>query len=334
MAYPPQEIKILFNELDGFEVGISQTDWENPFGNMYKPYYKTDTANKKNALQNAKYVTAADGFSQENIESVLQASTTKTFIATRILSKIYGNDAQNNTYAQCLTLFNALHNQGQQNHYYRGYLIVNQPDPLTTPSNFNIWDYRSFVLKFHRYLTDVDIRQTYTPWLPDTTAPITTLKEATFPRAQGFMVLTLDTTKIFSFNPPPSLPLVDTSIQSCSHNHDSHDLLQGLSIADNTDPLTKTLEPVDFLRVDIQKKHLDNGTPEDAYNLFNKHLLGRHGDTATVATMYADYGRQCFRRQPCPLGRDADKDKDKEYWRYDITCHPREIDKLSKQLLK
>ena len=166
------------------------------------------------------------------------------------------------------------------------------------------------------------------------TAPVTTLKEATFPRAQGFMVLTLDTTKNFSFNPPPSLPLVDTSIQSCSHNHDSHDLLQGLSIADNIDPLTKTFEPVEFLRVDIQKKHLDNGTPEDAYNFFNKHLLGRHGDTATVATKDADYGRQCFRRRPCPLGRDSDKDKDNEYWRYDITCHPHEIDELSKQLLK
>ena len=74
MAYPPQEIGNLFNELDGFEVAIFQTDWENPFGNMYKPYYKTDTANKKNALQNAKYVTAADGFSQQNIRSVLQAA--------------------------------------------------------------------------------------------------------------------------------------------------------------------------------------------------------------------------------------------------------------------
>ena len=177
-------------------------------------------------------MTAADKFSQQNIESVFQASTTKTFIATPILSEIYDNDAQNNTYVQWLTPFNPLHNQAQQNHYYPGYLIVNQPDPLTTPSNFNIWDYRSFVLKFHRYLTDVDIRHTYTPWLPDTPTPVTTLKEATFPRAQAFLVLTLDTTKIFSFNPPPSLPLVDTSIQSCSHN----DLLLGLSIADNIEP--------------------------------------------------------------------------------------------------
>ena len=221
MAYPPQEIGNLFNELDGVEVAIFQTDWENPFGNMYKPYYKTDTVNKKNALQNAKYVTAANGFSQQNIESVLQASTTKTFIATPILSEIYDNDAQNNTYARCLTLFNALHNQAQQNHYYRGYRIVNQPDPLTTPSNFNIWDYRSFVLKFHRYLTDVDIRHTYTPWLPDTTAPVTTLKEATFPRAQGFMVLTLDTTKT-----SPSTRL-----------HHSHWSTQAFNLA----PITTTL---------------------------------------------------------------------------------------------
>ena len=334
MVYPPKEIGELFNELDGFEVAIFQTDWENPFGNMYKPYIRRTRPTKQNALQNAKYITAADGFSQQNIESVLQASTTKTFIATPILSGIYDNDAQNNTYAQCLTLFNALHNQAEQNHYYRGYLIVNQPDPLTTPSNINVWDYRSFVRKFHRYLTDVHIRHTYTPWLPDTTAPVTTFKDSTFPRAQGFMVLTLDTTKNFSFNPPPSLPLVDTSIQSCSHNHDSHNLLHGLSISGNTDPLTKTLERVDFLRVDIQKKHLDNGTPEDAYNFFNKHLLGRHGDTATVATKDADYGRQCFRRRPCPRGRDSDKDKDNEYWRYEITCHPHEMDELSKQLLK
>ena len=181
MAYPRQEIGNLFDELDGFEVAIFQTDWESPCGNMYQPYYKTDTANKKNALQNTKYVTAADGFSQQNIESVLQASTTKTFIARPILSEIYDNDAQNNTYAQCLTLFNALHNQAQQNHYYYGYLIVNQPDPLTTPSNFNIWDYRCFVLKFECYLTDVHIRPTFTPWLRDTTAPVTTLEEATFP---------------------------------------------------------------------------------------------------------------------------------------------------------
>ena len=148
------------------------------------------------------------------------------------------------------------------------------------------------------------------------------------------MVLTLDTTKNFSFNQPPSLPLVDTIIQSCSNNHDSHDLPKGLSIADNIDPLTKTLEPVDFLRVDIQKKHLDNATPKDAYNFFNKHLLGRHGNTATVATKDADYGRQCFRRLPCPLGRDSDKDKNNEYWRYNISCHPDKIDELSKQLLK
>ena len=83
-----------------------------------------------------------------------------------------------------------------------------------------------------------------------------------------------------------------------------------------------------------KKKHLGNGTPEDAYNFFNKHLPGRHSDTATVATKDADYGGQCFRRRPCPLGRDSDKDKDNEYWRYNITCHPHEIDELSKQLLK
>ena len=52
-------------------------------------------------------------------------------------------------------------------------------NPTLSPSSFNIWDYRSFVLRFRRYLTDVDIRHTYTPWLPDRTAPITTLKEAT-----------------------------------------------------------------------------------------------------------------------------------------------------------
>ena len=204
------------------------------------------------------------------------------------MSEIYDNDAQNNTYAQCLTLFNALHKQAQKNYYYRGYLIVSPPNPLTAPSNTNISDYRFFVLKFHRYVTDVNIRHTHNPWLPDTTALVTTLKEATFRRAQGFMVLTLDNTKNFSCNPTPSLPDVHASIQSCSRNHNSHHLLHGLSISDNIDQLTKTLEPVGFLRVDIQKKHLDNGTPEDAYNVFNKHLLGRHGDTATVATKDAD----------------------------------------------
>jgi hypothetical protein len=34
MAYPEKEIGELFNELDGFEVAIFQTDWENPFGNI------------------------------------------------------------------------------------------------------------------------------------------------------------------------------------------------------------------------------------------------------------------------------------------------------------
>ena len=62
-------------------------------------------------------------------------------------------------------------------------------------------------------------------------------------------------------------------------------------------------------------------------------LLGRQSDTATVATKDADYGRQCFRRRPCPLGCNADKEKDNEYGRCDITCQLHEILELSKQLL-
>ena len=107
-------------------------------------------------------------------------------------------------------------------------------DASLQPADASVWDYRPIFQKFLRYLSYLEFLHTFIPFVMDQineSAP--TLREASFNNSTGIMILTTDSSTTFNLKRP-----------------DFHSL--------DTDST--------FLRVDVQKRLLKDGSRKSAYD--------------------------------------------------------------------
>ena len=260
----------------------------------------TDSKRQQQALKHAKYISCGDGCDQENLSQVLSTSITRTFLATPLCTDIFDQDAEHNTYNHTLTLFESIHELHQKQIFLQGNIFLPVLDASLSPSDTIVWDYRPIFQKFIRYLHDITYIDTFKPFIFDSnnnTSP-TPIKQASFNNPTGMMIITIDSSKIYSYRPPTHSP---------------------------RDPHTTRL------RIDVLKKHLNDGSRESAYDFINKSLQGKLHEEASIASNTADFQRAAFHKRPSPISKHP-KDQDQEYFRFDIDCQPEEVEELASSL--
>ena len=277
------------------------TDTQHIFGDSYTPLLSTSTTKQKEALQHAKYISCGDGFDQDNLSLVLSTSATRTFLATPLCTDIFDQDTEHNTYNHVLTLFESVHDLASKQIFLKGEIFLPVLDASLSPADTIIWDYRPILQKFTRYLDNISYIDTYKPFIHDNNNIFssTPIKQATFNNTTGMMIITIDTSKTYSYQPPPRTP---------------------------KDPATTRL------RVDILKKQLNDGSRESAYDFINRSLQGKMHEKASIASSTADFQRAAFHKRPSPISKHPQGDQDHEYFRFDIDCHTEEVEELATTL--
>ena len=277
------------------------TDTQHIFGESYTPLLSTSTTKQKEALQHAKYISCGDGFDQDNLPLVLSTSVTRTLLATPLCTDIFDQDAEHNTYNHVLTLFESVHDLASKQIFLKGKIFLPVLDASLSPADTIIWDYRPILQKFIRYLDNISYIDTYKPFIHDNNNILssTPIKQATFNNTTGMMIITIDTSKTYSYQPPPRSP---------------------------KDPATTRL------RVDILRKQLNDGSRESAYDLINRTLQGKMHEEASIASSTADFQRAAFHKRPSPISKHPQGDQDHEYFRFDIDCHTEEVEELATTL--
>ena len=297
-SLPPEIIAEEWNSSEGFEVGIFMTDTQHFFGDSYTPLLTTSTTKQKEALQHAKYISCGDGFDQDNLSLVLSTSTTRTFLATPLCTNIFDQDVEHNTYDHVLILFESVHDLASKQLLLKGKIFLSVLDASLCPADTIIWDYGPILQKFIRYLENICYIDTYKPYIHDNNNIFssTPVKQATFNNTTGIMIITIDTSKTYCYQPPPR---------------------------SRKDPATTRL------RVDILKKQLYDGSRESACDFINKSLQSKLHEEASIASSTADFQRAAFQRRPSPISKHPKGDQDQEYFRFDIDCHSEGVEELA-----
>ena len=179
------------------------TDTQHIFGESYTPLLSTSTTKQKKALQHAKYISCGDGFDQDNLSLVLSTSATRTFLATPLCTDIFDQDAEHNTYNHVLTLFESVHDLASKQIFLKGKIFLPVLDASLSPADTIIWDYRPILQKFIRYLDNISYINIYKPFIHDNNNihSSTPIKQATFNNTTGMMIITIDTSKTYSYHP-------------------------------------------------------------------------------------------------------------------------------------
>ena len=184
------------------------TDTQEIIGDSYTPLLSTSTRRQNEALQHAKYISCGDGFDQDNFPPVLSTSTTCSLLATLLCTNIFDQDAKHNTYNHVLTLHESVHDLASKRIFLKGKIFFLVLDASLSPAETIIWDYRPILQKFIRYLDNISYIDTYKPFIHDNNNIFssTPLTQAKFNNTTSIRIITIDTSKTYSYQPPPWSP--------------------------------------------------------------------------------------------------------------------------------